>query len=71
MKITDHLNEFFLWEKEAKSLIQTNSIKSLLAFTTNEQMTLLFKKVSDLKKKLISSYLYSDALEDLFLYEWS
>jgi len=43
-KIADHLKEFFVWEKEAKNLLQAHPIKSLLAFTTSEQIKLLFEK---------------------------
>jgi len=59
-KIADHLKEFFVWEKEAKNLLQAHPIKSLLAFTTSEQIKLLFEKVKELKFKLVTSYLYSD-----------
>jgi len=70
-KIADHLSEFFIWEKDSKSLLQTNSIKSLVAFISNEQYNLLMSRVVELKGKFVRSYLYSDALEELVLYEWS
>jgi len=69
-KVDKHLKTFFGWEKESKVLLQQNTIKGLLSFTTKEQIALLIKKSRDLRRSIQSSNLYSETLEDLIAYNW-
>lgn len=69
--ISRHLSSFFEWEKEAKNLMTQNSIKSLLGFTTKEQIALLQKRSKELKRNIQSSNLYSEILPELICYCWS
>jgi hypothetical protein len=70
-KIKRHLTAFFEWEKESKSLINQNSIKTLLGFTTKEQVDLLVKRSRELRRNLQSSNLYTEILPELICYSWS
>lgn len=65
-----HLEEFYGWEKDAKTLMQDNPIQPLVGFATKEQVSLLLSKTNELKKNLIKSNLYSEVLEDLLNYYW-
>lgn len=65
-----HLEEFYTWEKDAKTLMQDNPIEPLVGFATKEQVSLLLSKTNELKKSLIKSNLYSEVLEDLLNYYW-
>lgn len=70
-KIKRHLTAFFEWEKESKTLINQNSIKSLLGFTTKEQVNLLMKRSKELRRNLQSSNLHTEILPELICYSWS
>ena len=52
-------------------MMEQNSIKSLISFTTKEQISLLQKKSRELRRYIQCSNLYSDILEDLIAYNWS
>lgn len=70
-KIKRHLTAFFQWEKEAKTIINDNSLKTLLSFTTMEEVSLLMKRSRELRRNLQSSNLQTDILPELICYSWS
>ena len=69
-KVKRHLKAFFEWEKQARTLVNHNSIKTLLGFTTKEQVGMLKAKSRELRRNIQSSNLFSEMLSELITYEW-